>query len=240
MLKAYELCVSMKDKWEQAQLMHWRSEANDVTYFFSDFGIDFKSVHEQLFDLHYDDIQPVMYLFGKIQKAIGICTYLDGQAQKNNEDVDKIKLFQLTSHAEIAMKVLNEADTTNQKRIEGFFEPIVSKLQYRLRLSIDDVSTLSKLNEDISASSILYKLRCEYVHQGDYLGNVFRIPSSDKRVYISSSFKWDLKKSKTKKPLQVFMETNLAYNEFMQLYLEALKEHISKYISARKGNNIKQ
>lgn len=223
----------MKEKWEQAQLARWRSDVDGITNFFAEYGVDFKATYEQLLDLTYDDIQPVRYLLGKMQKAIGVCKYLDDLAQKNGEDVDKIKLFQLISHAEIAMKVLDGVSSTNNKRVDEYFEPVASKLRYRLRLGIADTNALSKLGEDTSAPSILYKLRCEYAHQGNYLGSLFRTPSSVKGVYKLSSFEWDLKTAKSRELRRVSMETNLTYDEFMHLYFVALKEHVCRYVSAR-------
>jgi hypothetical protein len=228
----------MKEKWEQAQLAHWKSEIEDIARFFNQFGVDFKSTYEKLFELPYDDIQPVIYLLGKMQKMAGICAYLNERAEKHHEDVDKIKLFHLISHAEIAMKVLGGVKSTNAKRVEEYFQPVRLKLCYRLRLSssISDTHTLNELGEDITAPSILYKLRCEYAHQGNYLGRIFRKQHSDEKTYCMSSFEWDLKVGKDRELRSVDMETNFTFDEFIQIYFEALREHIDNYTCAGMAN----
>lgn len=217
-----------KQKWQGAQLTGWQGDVSRVENFFRRFNIEIRDIYNNIFTLDYDRIQSVMYLIGKIEKMVAICDFLDTLAENNKADVDKIKIFQLVSHSEIAMNTFNTSPTNITKGclIDKFFEPVKDRLQYTLRLSIDDTNSLSKIKQITSASRILYKLRNEYAHQGNYTSKVFKSNVVSKNTYNCFSFDWDLGKGQT---VFVDAETNLTYYEFLDIYFSALKKHLENY-----------
>lgn len=219
-----------KNKWENAQMEGWKNNAAVVQDFFNRFSIDIKETYIKLCKLLYNKQQPVMYLFGKIEKMIAICDFLDTLATNNHADVDKIKIFQLISHSEIIMNNLglHSTDTKKVDLIVSFFEPVKDKLQHGLRLAIEHTNSLTENHQDASSARILFKLRNEYAHQGNFTGKVFLSGTMEDRVYNSFSFDWDMPKTK---PVNVCAITNLTYNNFLNIYFFAFKIHLESYIS---------
>jgi len=219
----------MKHKWEQSQLTAWQGANGEKKDFFLrfDVGIDCRSLG--LFDLNYDDIQPIAYLISKLRKMISICDFLDSRATEYHEDVDKIKIFHLISHAEIVMNTLGEMTGNNAEKVDEFFASEVGRLQHSLRLTIDDNDQLMSRGQLTSPSRVLYKLRCEYAHQGNFTGKIFRRDSAESHVYNFFSFYWDLPSSRAK--VFVSAETNLTYADFLNIYFTAFKDHLVSYIS---------
>jgi len=221
-----------KQKYEQRQLTEWQGAVEEIKSFFLRFGVEIDCQGLGLFDLDYEDIQPAAYLIAKLRKIISICDFLDSRAKEHNEDVDKIKIFHLISHAEIVMNVLCDATRNNAEKVDDFFVPVDSQLQHSLCLTISDNSQLTSQGQVTSSSRILYKLRCEYAHQGNFTGKVFRRDSAEDHVYNYFAFYWDLPGSRTK--VFASAETNLTYYDFLNIYFTAFKNHLAKYISKRK------
>lgn len=221
----------MKQRWETAQLTAWQDGNEESKDFFLRFGVEIDCLVLGVFDLGYDDIQPVAYLIAKLRKMISICDFLDSRAVEHNEDVDKIKIFHLIQLAEVAISDLYGATGNNAVKIDRFFTPVVSRLQYSLRLAISDTNQLSKQDQDTSPSQILYKLRCEYAHQAQFTGKVFKRDSAEEYVYYGFSFDWDL--PVTRSQINVHAETKLTYNEFLNIYFTAFKDHLVGYMTQR-------
>ncbi|MFA5158588.1 MAG: hypothetical protein WC451_05400 [Patescibacteria group bacterium] len=223
----------MKDdaekKWEEAHLNMWQADLPRIQLFFKRFGIEIEAVYHSLFSLDYDYIQPVIYLIGKIEKIMEVCDFLDTLAKNNHDDVDKIKIFQLVSHAEIAINTFsaNTASMNKGDLVDAFFEPVKDKLQYTLQLSIDDTKKLSKINQQITSSRILYKLRNEYAHQGNFIGKIFKLETDEKKVSNLFSFDWGIPKAQ---PIEVCGLTRLTYAQFLNIYFLTFQWHFEDYI----------
>ena len=211
---------------EKNQIDLWKSETEDVKNFFSRFDIDIKHSYKKLFSLNYDKVQSVIYLIGKIQKVMAVCDFLDDLA-KQKQDVDKIKIFYLISHTEIAMNTFshggNKADL-----VKKYFNPVMDKLECSLRLSIESQGLVSTEKIGSSADVILYKLRNEYVHQGNFTGKIFHSESEDNKAYKLFTFDWDLQgKGNT---INVTGETKLTYNQFLNIYFFAFRYHLENFV----------
>ncbi len=214
-------------KWEQSQIKVCQDNRNTIISLFSRFSVDFEETYSKLLNLPYGRQQPAMYLLGKIQKMVSICDFLDELKRNHNEDVDKIKIFQLISHAEIVIKTLSSGKN-KAELVSKYFDTVKESIKYRLRLSIQNTNDLSKKQEDTTASGILYKLRNEYAHQGNFTGNVFKRGAENLDLYNIFMFDWDLPKEK--KIILVSGETNLTCIDFMNIYFTALKNQLEIYI----------
>lgn len=230
-IKDYWTLNNMWQKWEDAQLAGWQEDNEDLKNFLLRFGVEIDCIALGLFNLPYDDIQPVMYLIAKIRKVMLICDFLDTLTKDHNEDVDKIKIFYLISHAEIAMNTLGDASRNKAEKVDNFFASAIERLRYLLHLTIDDNTWLISQGENTSPSRILYKFRCEYAHQGNFTQKVFKRADAEDYLYNSFSLYWDLPKNSTQK--LVCGETKLTYEQFLNIYFYALKEHLVSYILYR-------
>ncbi len=219
----------MEKKWEQNHLTLWQDDSSRIEEFFKRFGVEMSQSYNNLFNLDYDFIQPAIYLIGKIEKVIEVCDFLNSLAKNNHDDVDKIKIFYLVSHAEIIINTFtaNSAGMNKSDLVDSFFEPVKDKLQYTLQLTSEDTNKLSKMNQQITPSRILYKLRNEYAHQGNFTGKIFKLLTDEEKVSNLFSFDWDIPKAQ---PLDVCGLTRLTYDQFLHIYFSAFKWHFEDYI----------
>ena len=217
--------------WEESQISSWKCDMESIVLFFSCFAVNVKDVYKRFFSLTYDDMQPIIYLVGKIQKVMAVCGFLDDLA-KQGQDIDKIKVFYLISHAEIAMNTFPHHGKNKADLVKEYFLPVISSLKYSFRLSSKSQKLVSGEKNGSSADSILYKLRNEYAHQGDFTGRVFRQDSgSDKTTYHRFDFDWDLQGKG--KMVRACGETNLTYRQFLNIYFSAFKSRLEEYMELR-------
>lgn len=198
--------------------------------FFARFDIDISLSYGTILKMEYGRLQPIAYLFAKIERMIAVCDFLGQLAQEQHADVDKSKIFQLISHAEIAMNTLFPVTNLGKNEIvKKYFEPVKSQLEYTFRLSIEDTNKLSKKGQDTSAANILYKLRNEYAHQGDFTGRIFSKENGEDGIYTGFGFGWDYRKGNELIPVNG--ETNLTYSHFLNIYFSAFEAHLKTYIT---------
>ena len=160
---------------------------------------------------------------------ISVCDFLDTLAENKDENVDKSKIFYLISHSEIIMNNLRLATQKTRKAelVNNFFAPVIDQLQqYTFKLTIRDANKLRKMKQETSASRILYKIRNEYVHQGNFVGKVFKIDSTEWKDQ-DFSFDWDIPNDQ---PLSVYGKTNLMYSQFLKIYFSAFAANLKEYM----------
>ncbi|MDD3487882.1 MAG: hypothetical protein PHH35_00860 [Candidatus Pacebacteria bacterium] len=201
-------------KWEQSQMVNWKKNEDEISSFFGRFNLDVRDLYKHVMSIDYDKMQAVCYLLSKIDKAIKICDFLDGLERGNHEDVDVIKIYILVSHAEISSRSLGK-EKTGIKLVKEFFSPVASSLKHRIKPSL-----ISKKNLNLNFADILYKLRCEYTHEGNYTGRIFK-RKEDGKCFLSIRFKIDDE--------YFYGKCDLAYKEFIEIYMEALIENIKKF-----------
>ena len=100
--------------------------------------------------------------------------------------------------------------------VEKFFDPVKSDLEYKIKPTLPPSGSTSNL----SFAKILYGIRCEYAHKGNYLGKIFKI-DEDKIEYLLFDFKINNK--------YFCGECSLTYKEFINIYMEALVENIKTF-----------
>ncbi len=215
----------MKDrferKWEQSQIANWKKDKNKIRLFFKRFDLDIGDLYEHITNIDYDRMHAVCYLLSKIDKAIKICDFLD---TLKGEDVDIIKIYILISHAEISSRSL-EKRGTKLELVKEFFNPVEPILKYKIIPGLAD-----KITINMNFADILYKIRCEYTHEGNYTGKVFLRKREEENVFNVFNFKHND---------ESFSGCcSLAYKEFIDIYMKTLVENI-KIFSDYKNIDLK-
>jgi len=207
----------MKDeseiKSEQSQIINWRTDKSKIVSFFQRFNLDVSNIYDHILSIDYERMQVLFYLLGKIDKAVKICDFLDYLKINNNEDVDVIKIYILVSHAEITSNNLKEKGI-GVELVRKFFSPVESDLKYKI---IPNYLSKTKIQKNINFVDILYKIRCEYTHEGNYTGIIFKIEEDN----VSNMFSFKDDKGK-----EFSGKCNITYKEFLNIFMKALVENI--------------
>ncbi len=197
-------------------MANWKNDKEEIVKFFSRFNLDVNGLYDNVMGLDYDRMQIICYLLSKIDKAIKICDFLDTLERDNHEDVDVIKIYVLISHAEITSRSFQAKGTTIEL-VKKFFEPIKEELRYRI---IPSLST-NRTTPDLDFADILYKIRCEYTHEGNYTGRIFKRDSDDPKSYLLICFKDGDE--------ELFGDCGITYKDFLNIYMKALIENIKLF-----------
>lgn len=211
---------NFEEKWEQGQIAGWKNDKNQICSFFKRVNLDVKDLYEHVTDIDYDRMQVVCYLLSKIDKAIKICDFLDTLERNNHEDVDVIKIYILISHAEITSRSL-KVKGSKISLVKHFFKPVKGSLKYKI---IPSISTSEKI-PNLDFADILYKIRCEYTHEGNYTGRIFKKDGDQSEVSLLITFKDGEE--------ELSGECGIAYKEFVNLYMIALVENIKIFSEYR-------
>lgn len=207
----------MKDKtetkWEQFQIANWKNDKEEIIKFFSRFDLDASVLYDNVMELDYDRMQTICYLLSKIDKAIKICDFLDTLERDNHEDVDVIKIYVLISHAEITSRSF-QVKGTKIELVKKFFEPVKKELKYRIIPSLSP----DRKTPDLDFADILYKIRCEYTHEGNYTGRIFKRDDDNPKSYLLIRFKDGNE--------ELFGDSGITYKDFLNIYMKALTENI--------------
>lgn len=206
----------IKDKWEQFQIANWKNDKDEISIFFKRFGLDVEELYDHITSIDYDRMQTTCYLLSKIDKAIKICDFLDTLERDNHEDVDVIKIYILISHSEITSRSFSKKGSKIEL-VKQFFNPVESKLKYKIMLSL----SYRMKTPNMDFADILYKIRCEYTHEGNYTGVIFKRFGEDPKSVKGFSFSDNGK--------QLFGECGITYKEFLGIYMEALIENIKNF-----------
>jgi len=214
--------ITIEKKWEQAQMANWKSDKQEIVKFFNRFGLDISNLYNHVTSLDYNKMQTICYLLSKIDKAVKICDFLDTLEKDNNEDIDVIKIYILISHAEITSRSFKKKGSKIEL-VKHFFHPVESKLKYKIMPSL----SYRMKTPSIDFADILYKIRCEYTHEGNYTGRIFKRDSDDPQSHLLIRFKDGEE--------ELFGECGITYKDFLNIYMEALIENIKSF-SDKNGN----
>ncbi|MDP2692934.1 MAG: hypothetical protein Q8O88_04815 [bacterium] len=202
-------------KWQQMQIVNWKNDEEEIVSFFNRFNLDVKDLYKHVTGIDYEKMQTVCYLLSKIDKAVKICDFLDTLEKDNHEDVDVIKIYTLISHAEITSRSFG-VNGSKIELVKKYFSPVEQDLKYRI---IPNLPSTGK-TLDINFADILYKIRCEYTHEGNYTGRIFKRDEDG-----ASSLLFSFKDGNE----ELFGECGITYKEFINIYMTALVENIKSY-----------
>jgi hypothetical protein len=214
-------------KWQLCQIQGWQDDKSSIVNFFDRFDIDIADLYSHITSIDYDRMQVICYLLSKIDLAVKLCDHLDNLKKKDYADVDIVKIYLLISHAEITINNFgiqgNKVDL-----VKKFFDPVAEKhgLKHKLRAGLEGIEKTGY----IPYYKILYKIRCQYTHEGDYTGKIFKNTNDDKKTVLIIQF-IDNEKF-------IEGESNLTYDEFINIYMDALVANI-KFYSNYKDNSTK-
>lgn len=208
-----------KEKWENSQLNDWKKDKDNIVIFFNKFNLNIGDIYDRILTgLPYDKVQPIIYLISKMRLVMEICDFLDELAEEDSKDVDIIKIYLLISHAEITMNNLEFSGSTKQEMVEEFFNSVQDKhkLNCKIKLILDSVENIKR---SMSCAEILYKIRCEYTHEGNHTGKIFKKRKADCGYMFTFKDKGN----------DLAADCNLTYQEFLGIFMEAVIENIKIY-----------
>jgi len=148
---------------------------------------------------------------------------------KPPQDTEKIIITTLISCAEAIYKINKPDGSISENLVKGFFKPVKQELNYKIRGHVGGVP----YKKVFEPSEVLYLIRNDYIHNGNFTGIFFRKPQSEDYVYNFGSFYYSEKENKNNL-IQAFSECNLTYKDFLKIFLNAFIENIEKYCNSNK------
>lgn len=210
-----------KKELEESEIKEWKKDKNRIVKFFSKFDLNVADIYDHIIILDGDKTRATCYLLSKVMMVMKICDFLDILEKREQADVDIIKIYLLISHAEITMNSFGIKGNKDEK-IEKFFDPVIDKYNLNNKIRMDRESI--EKTEAMSSPKMLWKIRCEYTHEGNYTGKIFKTTDDD-------SPSWFKFKSNDK---EVCGGCNLTYQKFLNIFMDALIENI-KIFSGYEG-----
>lgn len=191
----------------------------------------------RILKLEYDNFYNVNNVFGKLNKALQICDFLyELKKSKPPQDTEKIIITMLVSIAEAVYRINKPNEEISENLVKGFFKPVKSKIDYKIRGHIDANMPYKKT---FGAVDVLFLVRNDYIHNGNFTGIFFRNNNSEAYTYNIGTFYYSEKDNKTQS-IDAISECNLNYEEFMKIFLEAFIESINKYCNKKTKSNKSQ
>lgn len=182
---------------------------------------------DKILKLEYNNFHDVNYAFGKLDKALQISNFLyDLTKSKPSQNTEKIIIMTLVSIAEAVYRINEPDEPISENLIKGFFGPVKSKIDCKIKGYVGDMP----YKKTFEAIEVLYLIRNDYIHNGNFIGKFFSSESESGEQ--KESFCFSEKDNKTLL-IQVFSECSLTYEEFLKIFLEAFIENINKYCNAK-------
>lgn len=205
-----------KEEWERKWKLKY-SDKNDLK--------------DKILKLKYDSFYDVNNAFGKLDKALQICAFLHELSKsKPPQDTEKIIITILVSCAEAIYRIKKPNESISENLIKGFFKPVKSKVDYKIRGQVGAIPYKKTFN----AVEVLYLVRNDYIHNGNFTGKFFRNDNSESHTYERGTFYYSEKENKTKLIL-ADSECCLTYKQFSDTFSEAFIENIEEYIKNKKS-----
>ena len=220
--------MNNKKPWEQNQYKRFEDNWNKK---WSKKFPNKSKLKNKIIELNYNNFYDVNNAFGKLDKALQICDFLKKLSYaKPPQDTEKIIITILVSCAEAIYKINKPEEDINENLIKGFFKPVQSKLKGKIK---GHTETKMPYNKTFDSTEVIYLIRNDYIHNGNFTGKVFRLNSSEKKSYNHGLFYYYEKENKNKL-IQVFSSINLSYLEFINIFLESFILNIEKYCTKHK------
>ncbi|MBI2463552.1 hypothetical protein HYV57_01200 [Candidatus Peregrinibacteria bacterium] len=215
-----------EQKWQNEQYIFFKQEWISK---WSDLFPQKDDLKEEILKLQYDNFYCVNNAFGKLDKALSICDFLYQLTKsKPPQDTEKIIITTLVSCAEAVYRINKPDELVNENLVKGFFNPVKEQLNYKIRGHVGEM-LYQKVFEP---AEILYLVRNDYIHNGNFTGRFFRRPTSKTYFYNSGCFYFSTKESKTNFIL-ANSECSLTYKDFLNIFLEAFIKNIEKYLAKK-------
>jgi len=176
--------------------------------------------------MKYDDFYNINNAFGKLDKALQICDFLYNLSKsKPSQDTEKIIIAILVSCAEAIYRTYKPTEDINENLVKGFFKPVEEKINYKIRGYVGDEPLYKKTFEAID---ILYLIRNDFIHNGNFTGRFFRNCDLGDDYCELGTFHFSEKENKVGL-IEAYSECYLTYREFQDIFLESFIENIREY-----------
>ncbi|MCK5491349.1 MAG: hypothetical protein KAI67_05925 [Candidatus Pacebacteria bacterium] len=213
----------VEEKWKKDQYTYFENEWKFKWNKYFNNETDFK---DSILKLEYDKFYNVNNAFGKLDKALQICNFLNELAeQKPLQDTEKIIITTLVSCAEAVYRINKPEESIGENLVKGFFKPVVLQLENKIKGYVGEMPYKKSFKPD----EILYLIRNDYIHNGNFIGTFFKKTNSENYVSMCGDFFYSEKEDKTKL-ISVKSECRLTYQEFLTIFLNAFIKNIKKYI----------
>lgn len=191
---------------------------------------------DKIIKLKYDNFYDVNNAFSKLNQVLQICTFLyELSKSKPSQDTEKTIITILISCAEAVYRINKPNENINENLIKGFLKPVESSINYKIRGHIGDIP----YRKIFGAIDILYLIRNDYIHNGNFIGKFFRDDDSENHVYNLGDFYFSEKENKAKLILAE-SECCLTYKEFRKIFLEAFIKSIESYCGKISASKVKK
>ncbi len=187
---------------------------------------------DKIIKLKYDNFSDVNRAFGKLDKALQICNFLHKLSKsKPPQDTEKIIITIFVSCAEAVYRINKPNESMSENLIKGFFKPVKSDINHKIRGHVEKLPNLP-YEKVFDAVEILYLLRNDYIHNGNFIGIFFRDDNVENCIYNIGNFDFSETKNKTKL-ISAESECCLTYKQFLTIFLKAFIKNIEKYINKK-------
>jgi len=214
---------------EKTQIDGWKKRKEDFVKFFQKYKADISKIYDQLLSLEYNDMQPAIYTLAKIKRIIELCNYLEEQQRTKNDDNDKFKIFLLTSHSEIAARLIAKPNRSSQALVNKFFKSVKKKENLN-----NLIKGIYNAASELQAADTLYAIRNEYAHQGNFTGKIFQ-PADEDDDYTNCMYCLSKINETDEKVMHISIEFTIKYEKFLEIYCKALQNLLSEYIKIKNG-----
>lgn len=193
---------------------------------------DKDNLKDKILKLKYDNFYDVNNAFGKLNKALLICDFLyELKKAKPPQDPEKIIIMTLISCAEAIYRINNPNEGISENLIKGFFKPVNSDIDYKIRGHVGKLP----YKKVFDAVEVLYLVRNDYIHNGNFTGRFFRNNNSESYAYEQGTFYYSEKENKAELIL-ANSECCLTYEQFSDIFLKVFIENIEEYCSNNSNN----
>jgi len=173
---------------------------------------DRDGLKNKIVNLEYEKFYDVNNAFEKLDKALQICEFLyQLKEAKPPQDTEKIIITTLVSCAEAVYRINKPDESISENLVKGFFKPVKQQLNYKIREHVGNMP-YKRVFEPVE---VLYLVRNDYIHNGNFTGVFFRNSQSENHVYNLGSFYYSEKYAKTKL-IQASSECKLTYDDFFE------------------------
>jgi len=179
------------------------------------------TLKNEILGLKEDNLRNINDTFAILNKALQICDFLHRLV---DQDTEKIRITILVSCAEAVYKINKPKETISENLIRGFFKPVRPKIDYKIRGSVGEMP----YPKIFGAVEVLYLVRNDFIHNGNFGGIFFRNEKSEDYAYQQDYFYYSEKENKAQL-IKVSSECCLSYNYFLNIFLEAFIKNIEKY-----------
>lgn len=235
--------ISRMNTLRNAKYEDFIEEKKRIEKLFGNFWIEIKELLEwleKIFSIDYDKFENVNSTLYKLKTALHLCDFLRNEQLSDNQDTEKIIITTLVSLAEWTRRLNKPEEDSVDSLIKGFFKPVLNELQYKVKFSATSYKewiaekTYSPDQEEYIPIIILYLIRNDYIHNGNFFW-VFFVDPADKE-YSPHIPNWSTiyfsEKNNKAKLLSVWIECSLTYEEFLIIFLKAFKLNIEKYLAS--------